>query len=78
MSTNPEDHLVRLLSQWLARHLDNARLREGIEAAGSQGLSPAQMEAVGELLAELDRATPNQRGEIEMTVRETLEALALH
>ena len=74
---SPEDQIVELLSRWLARHLDNARLREGILAAGSQGLSARQMEAVDELLAELERAVPGDRGELEMTVRETLEALAL-
>ena len=77
MSTSPEDRIVTLLSRWLARHLDNARLREGIETAGRVGLSPEQAEAVDELLAELGRAAPGQRGEIEMAVRETLEALAL-
>ena len=30
-----------------------------------------------ELLAELERAGPNGRGDLEMVVRETLEALAL-
>ena len=74
---SPEDRIVDLLSRWLARHLDNARLREGIVAAGTEGLSATQVEAVDELLAELDRAAPGERGELEMTVRETLEALAL-
>jgi hypothetical protein len=72
-----EDRLVSLLSHWLARHLDNARLREEVEAAGREGLSTEQAEAVDELLAELAQASPNARGDIEMVVRETLEALAL-
>jgi hypothetical protein len=74
---SPEDQIVTLLSRWLARHLDNPRLRAEIEAAGREGLSPAQAEAVDELLAELARAAPNQRGDVEVAVRETLEALAL-
>jgi hypothetical protein len=74
---SPEDRIVTLLSRWLARHLDNARLRTEVEAAGREGLSPAQAEAVDELLAELARAAPNERGDVEVAVRETLEALAL-
>jgi hypothetical protein len=77
MSTSPEDHIVKLLSRWLARHLDNTRLREGLVEVGREGLSPKQAEAVDELLAELQHAAPNERGDVEMTVRETLEALAL-
>jgi hypothetical protein len=74
---SPEDRLVGLLSRWLARHDDNARLRAGIEAAGRDGLSDDQRQAVDELLAELDRSGPTGRGDLEMVVRETLEALVL-
>jgi hypothetical protein len=74
---SPEDRLVGLLSRWLARHVGNADLRAEIDAAGRDGLSPEQSEAVDELLAELERAGPNGRGDLEMVVRETLEALAL-
>ena len=74
---SPEDRIVTLLSRWLARHLDNVRLRAEIEAAGREGLSPDQAEALDELLLELGRATPHQRGDVEVAVRETLEALAL-
>ncbi|HZO62000.1 MAG TPA: hypothetical protein VFB35_03380 [Gaiellaceae bacterium] len=77
MSTSPEDRIVGLLSRWLARHLDNAQLRAGVAAAGRHGLSPGQAEAVEELVAELERAGPTERGDVEMVVRETLEALAL-
>ncbi|HEY7693011.1 MAG TPA: hypothetical protein VH816_11780 [Gaiellaceae bacterium] len=77
MSTSPEDRIVGLLSRWLARHLDNTELREGIAAAGRHGLSPDQADAVDELVAELGRAGPTERGDVEMVVRETLEALAL-
>lgn len=74
---SPEDRIVTLLSRWLARHLDNVRLREEIVAAGRDGLSPEQAEAVDELLAELGHAQPKERGGVEVAVRETLEALAL-
>ena len=74
---SPEDRIVRLLSRWLARHLDNVRLREEIEAAGRGGLTVAQVEALDELLVRLGCSTPAERGDVEMVVRETLEALAL-
>ena len=41
------------------------------------GALPEQAEALDELLAELERTGPNGRGDLEMVVRETLEALAL-
>ena len=74
---SPEDRLVGLLSRWLARHIVNAELHSEIETAGREGLSPEQAEALDELLAELERTGPNGRGDLEMVVRETLEALAL-
>lgn len=74
---SPEDRLVGLLSRWLARHVDNTQLREGIETAGREGLSADQTEALDELIVELDRTGPTGRGDLEMAVRETLEALAL-
>jgi hypothetical protein len=77
MSTSPEDRIVALLSQWLARHLDNEQLRDRVEAAGRQGLSASQSEAVDELLAELSGASPSDRAALEPLVRETLEALVL-
>lgn len=76
-SMSPEDRLVGLLSRWLARHIGNAELHSEIETAGREGLSPEQAEALDELLAELERTGPNGRGDLEMVVRETLEALAL-
>jgi hypothetical protein len=75
MSTSPENHLVNLLSHWLARHVDNAELLRGLEAADTAALSPTQSEAVQELREEL--VSTNGRGELEMVVRETLEAIAL-
>jgi hypothetical protein len=77
MSMSPEDRIVTLLSRWLARHLDNEQLRKMIEAAGREGLSADQAEAIDELLAELAGAERNDRGALEPLVRETMEALAL-
>jgi hypothetical protein len=77
MSMSPEDRIVTLLSRWLARHLDNTGLLSEVRAAGREGLSSAQSEALDELLAELERAAPAERGDVEVAVRETLEALAL-
>jgi hypothetical protein len=81
MSTSPDtarahradDRIVTLLSQWLARHLGDEDLRRRVESIGTGELSAAQAEAVRELLAELG----TDRGQNEMLVRETLEALAL-
>jgi hypothetical protein len=82
MSTSPDtartahradDRIVTLLSQWLARHVDDEKLRRGVEEIGTGELSAVQAEAVRELLAELS----SDRGQNEMLVRETLEALAL-
>ena len=79
MSTSPDlsqradDQIVTLLSQWLARHVSDEELRRRVEAIGTGELSPAQAEAVEELLADLGA----DRGQDEMLVRETLEALAL-
>ena len=79
MSTSPDtvhradDQIVTLLSQWLARHVSDEELRGRIEAIGTDELSATQAEAVEELLAELGA----DRGQNEMLVRETLEALAL-
>ena len=75
MSTSPENHLVNVLSHWLARHVDNAELLRELEAVDPSGLSPAQAEAVQELREEL--VSTNGRGDLEMVVRETLEAVAL-
>jgi hypothetical protein len=79
MSTSPDtvhradDRIVTVLSQWLAGHVDDDELRQQVEAIGTEELSAAQAEAVDELLTELG----SDRGQNEMLVRETLEALAL-
>ena len=74
MSTSPDD-LVTLLSQWLARHVDDRDLLRGLEDADAAGLDPEQADAVEELKEEL--RAPSGRGELEMVARETLESLAL-
>jgi hypothetical protein len=81
MSTSPDtaradDRIVSLLSHWLARHTSTAELKLELERGGTAGLSPAQSEAVGEVLAEL-RDPDGHAGGLEMVVREALEALAL-
>jgi hypothetical protein len=81
MSTSPrtdtahraDDRIVTVLSQWLARHVSDEELRSRVEAIGTDELSATQAEAVEELLTELG----DDRGQDEMLVRETLEALAL-
>jgi hypothetical protein len=75
MSTSPENHIVNLLSHWLARHVDNAELLRELDALDRSALAPAQAEAVQELRQEL--TSKNGRGDLEMAVRETLEAVAL-
>ena len=81
MSTSPdtrtEDRLITLISRWLAGHIGNAELEQGIDEAGSGGLGPGQLDALTELSERLDSAQPGERGELEMIARETLEALAL-
>jgi hypothetical protein len=72
---NPEDRLVTVLSQWLARHVDDAELRREIEAVDISALDGEQADAVRELREQLSAA--DGRGELEMVARETLQALAL-
>ncbi|MGZ4409578.1 MAG: hypothetical protein ACXVY6_12410, partial [Gaiellaceae bacterium] len=60
---------------WLARHVDNAELLRELEAVDTSELSPTQAEAVQELREEV--VSTNGRGDLEMVVRETLEAVAL-
>jgi len=81
MSATPDhqrtdDELVSLLSQWLMRSLGNDELRKRIEEIGTDELAPGQRAAVSELLVGLGNAFPGERGDLEMLVRETLEALA--
>jgi hypothetical protein len=75
MSTNPEDQLVNLLSHWLARHVDDDELRREVEALDTSKLDPEKREALAELREEL--AKSDGGGDLEMVVRETLQAFAL-
>ena len=72
MSTSSEDRLVSLMSHWLARHAGDEQLRAALDS--SDGLSSEQTEAVRELRESLDGGAKRQ--ELEVAVRETLEALA--
>ena len=83
MSTNPEraaherasDALVHELSRWLAGHASVADLREAVEGTPLGELAPGKREAVEELREEL--RSPRSGAQVEVAVRETLEALAL-
>lgn len=75
MSTRPDDRLVNVLSHWLARHVDADDLRAEVSVVDDDALSATQRDAVAELRDELENG--RHRGELEMVVRETLEALAL-
>jgi hypothetical protein len=66
---------VNLISHWLARHVGDSELREGLRGLETAGLDAGVAELVDELRAELERGVA--RGELEMVARETLEALAL-
>jgi hypothetical protein len=79
MSMSPElqadDHLVSVISHWLARHVSDDDLLRELEGVDGARLEPDQAEAVKELRREL---VAGRRGaELEMVARETLEALAL-
>jgi hypothetical protein len=71
-----DDQIVTLLSHWLMGSVGNDELRKRIEEIGTDELAPGQRSAVEELLVELRNALPGERGDLEMVVRETLEALA--
>ena len=75
MSTSPDNQIVNLLSRWLARHVGDDELRDRVSAIGTDRLTGDHAEAVDELLVALRADAP--RGELEVAVRETLEALAL-
>jgi hypothetical protein len=75
MSMSPDNHLVNVLSHWLARHVNDEELKQELAAVDTSEFAPRQAEAVDELRTEL--ANADGRGELEMVVRETLEAVAL-
>jgi hypothetical protein len=74
-SPRADDRIVTEISRWLARHVDDDELRERIDAIGTEELEPAQAEAVGELLAELEHE--RSHAQLEAVARETVEAVAL-
>jgi hypothetical protein len=74
---SPDDRIVRLLSEWLARHLDNEQLLTALQETDLTGLDPEAREAVEELVAELPQRGRLERGGLEVLVRETIELLAL-
>jgi hypothetical protein len=80
MSTSPDtssragDHLVAVLSQWLAGHVRDDELLEAVERVSADELSADQSEAVAELLTEL-RDPNGHAGELNMLARETIQAL---
>jgi hypothetical protein len=79
MSTSPEtaaDQVVSVLSRWLAGHAGDDELRRELASVETERLHSQQASAVAELVAELDTPPQNGRGELEMIVRETLEAFA--
>jgi hypothetical protein len=78
MSTRPEatsDRLVNLLSQWLARHVSSEEVEHFLVEQPLDDIPPEERELVQELRAELEGGA--SRGDVEMLVRETMEALAL-
>ena len=79
MSIRPEltaDRLVNVLSQWLAGHVSDDELRSFVDEQPLDELSGDGRELVDELREELGGGSAS-RGDLEMLVRETLEALAL-
>ena len=75
-SQRTDDEIVSLLSRWLMGTLGNDELRKRIEEIGTEELAPGQRTAVEELLVSLGNAFPGERGDLEMVIRETIEALA--
>jgi hypothetical protein len=75
MSTNPENRLVNVLSQWLARHVNDDELRRELEAVDVSAFDAEKTEALTELREELTKSDGG--GDLEMVVRETLQELAL-
>jgi hypothetical protein len=77
MSTNPDEAIVTLLSEWLTFGAGADELRGRLAGIDTGGLDSEAAEAVDELRAELAEATPQGRGHLERVVRETLDAVAM-
>ena len=69
------DRLVAELSSWLAGHRTTDQLRAVVEGVPLDELEPGEQEAVDELRDVLDAGRP--RPQLEVAVREAMEALAL-
>ena len=69
------DRLVGELSSWLAGHRTKEQLRAVVEALPLDELEPGEREAVDELRDVLETGRP--RPQLEVAVREAMEALAL-
>jgi hypothetical protein len=82
MSTSPDsaqradDRIVTLLSQWLVGTLGNDALRKEVESVDRNELAPGARAALGELVDQLRDAIPGERANLQVAVRETLEAIA--
>jgi hypothetical protein len=73
--TRTDDRLVTVITRWLARQVSDEELRSELVRVVPGELAEDQAVAVHELLAALGE--DGDRAEVEMTARETLEALAL-
>jgi hypothetical protein len=75
--SRPDDAIVTLLSEWLAFRADTVELLARLQEIDRDALEGEPADAVDELLQELAGAAPQERGELERCVRETLDAVAL-
>jgi hypothetical protein len=71
-----DDRIVTLLSRWLVGTLGNDELRREVENVDPDELAPGQRDAVEELIQRLRIALPGERADLQVPVREALEALA--
>ena len=76
MSTSPDDRLVNVLSHWLARHADATTC--GRRWARSDDVRAERRTSARRSRSSVHELSDGTRdGDLEMVVRETLEALAL-
>ena len=80
MSTTPDsqrtdDQIVTPSPTGSTGQVGNDELRQGERRSDTDELAPGGRKAVEELLVELGRRVPGERGELEVIVRETVEAL---
>jgi hypothetical protein len=72
-----DDAIVQLCSRWLARHIGNAELVAALAEVDRSRLQPGQAEAMEELCEALTEAGEERSAQLEVVLRETIEALAL-